>query len=237
VSLLKIYHKGFNYSQDGPGNRLVYHMQGCNFKCKWCSNYDSIPFDSPDAFEMTPDEILNEVMRSKMIFFSGGGVTFTGGEPTVQFEELKKTLILLKENGISTCIENNGSSPRLKELSDYIDFLIMDLKIVDEKKHMYYTGASNSRTLENIRYFSKIGRQLHLRIPMINGINDDSHEFIDFLKPLNYKNLTLEVLKYHEYGKEKWGDKYEIKNGFVSDEQFNDFRNELIKSGIQIADY
>ena len=53
---MKILHKGFNYSQDGPGNRLVYHLQGCNFACKWCSNADSIPTQNSKAVDYTVEE-------------------------------------------------------------------------------------------------------------------------------------------------------------------------------------
>lgn len=62
--------KGFNYSQDGPGNRLVYHLQGCNFACKWCSNADSIPRENPKAKERSGDDIFDEIMRSRMMFLT-----------------------------------------------------------------------------------------------------------------------------------------------------------------------
>ena len=73
-----ILQKGFNYSQDGPGNRLVYHLQGCNFRCKWCSNPESMGNANPEAKNYTVDELADEVKRSRMMFFDGGGVTFTG---------------------------------------------------------------------------------------------------------------------------------------------------------------
>ncbi len=106
---IKIFQKGFNYSQDGPGNRLVYHMQGCNFRCKWCSNPESMENVCKTTVNYSPEEIADEAKRCKMMFFDGGGVTFTGGEPTVQFEELFNTLRILKENEIHTAIETNGS--------------------------------------------------------------------------------------------------------------------------------
>ena len=59
---MKILNKGFNYSQDGPGNRLVYHLQGCNFACKWCSNADSIPLENPKAKECSVKEVFDEII-------------------------------------------------------------------------------------------------------------------------------------------------------------------------------
>ena len=91
---MRILQKGFNYSQDGPGNRLVYHLQGCNFRCRWCSNPESMPIDSDAAKNVPDDEVVDEINRSRMMFFDGGGVTFTGGEPTLQADSL---LYILKE--------------------------------------------------------------------------------------------------------------------------------------------
>ena len=115
---MKILQKGFNYSQDGPGNRLVYHLQGCNFSCKWCSNADSIPFDNPDAKDYSVDEIFDEISRSRMMFFDGGGVTFTGGEACVQSEELVQLLKKIKSADINTCIESNASLASIKKVSE-----------------------------------------------------------------------------------------------------------------------
>ena len=95
---MKILQKGFNYSQDGPGNRLVYHLQGCNFRCKWCSNADSIPLENPKAKDFSVNEIFDEIMRSRMMFFDGGGVTFTGGEASLQSDELIELLKKIKDS-------------------------------------------------------------------------------------------------------------------------------------------
>ena len=80
------FQKGFNYSQDGPGNRLVIHLQGCNLHCPWCSNPEGMGFTS--GIEVDVDELLKEINSCKRLFFGGGGVTFTGGECTIQKEAL-----------------------------------------------------------------------------------------------------------------------------------------------------
>ncbi len=231
---MKILQKGFNYSQDGPGNRLVYHTQGCNFRCKWCSNPESMAGTNSKDREMSPEEILDEAVRSRMMFFDNGGVTFTGGEPTLQFDELKKTLTLLHENGINTAIENNGSHPKLCELSPLIDFLIVDLKHYDPEEHKKWTGARNDTTVENIMKLLKIRSQLHIRIPLINHVNTDSSGFIKLFENTDKSRATFEVLKYHEFGKDKWTSPYEITDGFVSDELFNNFTAALKDSGFNI---
>lgn len=230
---MKILAKGFNYSQDGPGNRLVYHLQGCNFACKWCSNADSVPLENPAAADIDTDSVFDEIMRSRMMFFDGGGVTFTGGECTLQFAELKSLCARLKGEGISVCIETNASSPHLDEIADYVDWLIVDLKTVDEKKHIKWTGSSNSVTLGNISRFLQSGREIHIRIPLINGVNTDPAEFIDFLKQFDTSNADFEFLPYHEFGKDKWGGRYEMKDAFISPETEKAFIEEFEKNGFK----
>ena len=121
---MRIFQKGFNFSQDGPGNRLVYHLQGCNMKCIWCSNPEGM--DMCGGKEYSILEIFDEIMSSKMMFFSGGGVTFTGGEATIQYDELLTLMKKLKQASVHTAIETNGTSKKLQELLLYVDYLIMD---------------------------------------------------------------------------------------------------------------
>ncbi len=218
-----VLNKGFNYSQDGPGNRLVYHLQGCNFACRWCSNADSIPLDNSKAKQISVSQMFDEIMRSKMMFFDGGGVTFTGGEATLQADELFELLKLLKANSISTCIETNASSPILSDLSEYVDYLIVDMKHYDESEHKNWTGASLEPVKKNIEALLRSGRQIHIRIPVINGVNVNPEAFAAYFAKLKTDNAVFEFLAYHEYGKDKWQGKYQIENGFVSEKTIKEF--------------
>ena len=230
---MKILQKGFNYSQDGPGNRLVYHLQGCNFACKWCSNADSIPKTNPRAKDCGVNEIFDEIMRSRMMFFDGGGVTFTGGEASLQYGELIELLKLCKHNSISTCIESNASRTELRDIAEYIDYLIVDIKHFDNELHKKWTGADLVPVKENIEYFLKNGRQIHIRIPVINGVNDDPAGFAEYFKKLNTDSAVFEFLAYHEFGKDKWQGKYQIENGFVSNEKIKEFTNIFENCGLK----
>lgn len=250
---MKIFQKGFNYSQDGPGNRLVLHLQGCNMRCPWCSNpeglemngtlvaddkwlYDelcphgaiknkkldrsfcdsckgmecllkrgkalSLPYE-----EYTVEEVLEMILASKMMCYDGGGVTFTGGEATLQFDELLELLKRLKLHKINTAIETNGTHKSLEEIFPYVDHLIIDCKLIDDFKHKAIMAVSNKRILENIKKASLMHPKVHIRIPMIGGVNDSSEEiadFISFFKSLKQENISYEVLKYHEFGRKKW---------------------------------
>ena len=230
---MKIFNKGFNFGQDGPGNRLVYHLQGCNMKCIWCSNPEGMNLDGGKV--VTIGEILEECKQSRMMFFSGGGVTFTGGEATVQFDELLELLKLLKKENIHTCIETNGTSPRLSGLLPYIDYLIMDFKHYDGYEHQKYTGISNEIIKNNFENNCKNGRSQHIRIPLINGINTNSPGgFTEYFSRFDTENTVFEFLTYHEYGKDKWTEEYKVENGYVSDEVLNEFKQVFIQNGLKI---
>ena len=230
---MKILQKGFNYSQDGPGNRLVYHLQGCNFRCKWCSNADSIPLENPKAKDFSVNEIFDEIMRSRMMFFDGGGVTFTGGEASLQSDELIELLKKIKDSGITTCIESNASLPSIKNISEYIDYLIVDFKHYDDEIHKKYIGVSNKTVKENIEYFLSCGRQIHIRIPVIHGVNDNPSGFADYFSLFETSSAVFEFLAYHEFGKDKWNGKYEIEDGFVSAAKIREFTELFEKNGLK----
>ncbi len=230
---MKILQKGFNYSQDGPGNRLVYHLQGCNFSCKWCSNADSIPLDNPKAKDYSVDKIYDEIIRSKMMFFDDGGVTFTGGEACLQSDELIELLKKIKSADINTCIESNASLPSIKKVAEYIDYLIVDFKHYDDETHRKWVGVSNKTVKENIEHFLSTGKEIHIRIPVVNGVNDNPQGFADYFGKFDTSSADFEFLAYHEFGKDKWNGKYEIENGFVSSEKIKEFKEIFEKNGLK----
>ena len=220
---MKIFFKGFNYSQDGPGNRLVYHLQGCNMRCPWCSNPEGMEIGGGN--ELSVDQILSECERSRAMFFSGGGVTFTGGEATVQWRELTEVLERLRMAGIHTAIETNGASAHLMEIQEHVDYLIMDFKHFDADSFAKFTGVKIDMLRQNFESLCASGRQLHIRIPLINGVNADSPEgFAKYFSQFDTSGAVFEFLAYHEYGKKKWTTEYKIENGFVSREQIDRFK-------------
>lgn len=203
---IRIFQKGFNYSQDGPGNRLIYHLQGCNLHCPWCSNPEGLACSG--GTKRSIDALVTEVLSCQMMFFDGGGVTLTGGEITMQFDAVKEFLSRLKESGIHTAIETNGINARLPELFPLVDYLIMDCKHYDLEKHRVVTGISNALTHKNIALAITAGKHPALRIPLIGGFNASPADAEGFAKLFNELGLpgngTLELLPYHEFGKEKY---------------------------------
>ena len=233
---MNIFQKGFNFGQDGPGNRLVYHLQGCNMRCPWCSNPEGMDKNpshmrehNKNRTEITVDGLVDEILRSRAMFFGGGGVTLTGGEPTLQFDEVFELLKKLTEEKINTCVETNGSHKRLAELAPFINHLIIDLKHTNERTHIEFTGITAETTKKNIIKAAECGVDLTVRIPLINGFNatnTDAEDFRKFFSQLDKSKFKAELLPYHEYGKDKWAKnhmEYKMQDGFVTDEQIAEF--------------
>ncbi len=231
---MRIFQKGFNFSQDGPGNRLVYHISGCNMRCLWCANPEGMSVLAEHK-SYTCREIVDEAKSCQMMFFDGGGVTFTGGEATLDADELIEVLKKLKENGIHTAIETNGTSTRLFEILEYTDYLIMDFKHSDGEILKKYTGVGAEAIKENYKKICSSGRQCHIRIPLINEFNaKHCKELAEFLSSYDTKNIVFEFLRYHEYGKDKWQTDYKITDGFVSNETVKSFVDEFKSKGLKI---
>ena len=230
---LRYFQKGFNFRQDGPGNRLVYHLQGCNLHCPWCSNPEGMPMTG--AVEVGVDEVVAECERSRKLMV-GGGVTFTGGEATVQPEALLAALKALRREGIHTALETNGTSPRLCEIAAEVDWLALDFKHVDAVRFGAMCGGGFETLVRNYRELVARREQLQVRVPLVNGFNaDDAEAFAAYFAALPHDRAVFEFLRYHEYGKGKWKTPYGVQNGFVTDEQYRSFVKSFRENGMKVG--
>jgi len=240
---LKIFGRGFNYSQDGPGNRLVYHLQGCNMRCPWCSNPEGMDpkRESREIRTVTVDALEKEIRSCVPMFYDGGGVTFTGGEVTVQYDALSEVLTFLKNADISAVIETNATHPKLPALLPYLTLLIADLKHYDSEMLKEVTGVPGDVIFENLRTAAASETTLLIRIPLIHGFNDregDMDGFVSFFRELTTDGFSVELLPYHEYGKDKWkklGLEYKIDDGYVSGEYVSALQEALASAGIRVT--
>jgi pyruvate formate lyase activating enzyme len=191
--------------------------------------------------ETDTKEIINEIKRCTPMFFDGGGVTFTGGEPTMQFDALKSLLLEVKSLTINTAIETNGSHPKLAELFPLIDFLMIDCKHYDSKIHKRTTGLGNEIIIKNIEAAAKNRAQLLIRIPLIGGFNSskrDADNYAKLFKTICSENCQFELLKYHEFGKDKWaqcGKDYKMNNATISDDDFLAFSEVFKTNGLKLT--
>jgi len=136
-------------------------------------------------------------------------VTFSGGEPLSQPDFLSEILDFCREKEIHTTVDTCGFSPSdvLERIAAKTDLFLFDLKVMDEKKHLAFTGESNRPMLRNLKRLAADGRRTVVRIPVIPGINDDTEnirETAEFLRSLGTIS-DISLLPYHRLGREKYG--------------------------------
>lgn len=203
---------------DGPGIRFIVFMQGCLMRCKYCHNRDT--WDVDDGKEMTVDELLKEMLSYRhFIEASGGGITASGGEATLQAEFVTALFKAAKAEGIHTCLDTNGfvrhHSEKIEQLLDVSDLVMLDIKHMDDAKHIDLTKVSNRHAKEFALRLAERGQTTWIRYVVVEGYTDDldsAEALAAFLAPM--KNIErVELLPYHELGKHKWeamGETYEL---------------------------
>lgn len=190
------------------GNFIKIDQAKCDLcrKCEDVCVYEALEIVGR---EVTVQEVMEEIEKDRIFFDeSGGGVTFSGGEPLMQLDFLEALLEEIKKKNIHVTLDTSGyvSYENLERISDKVDLFLYDLKIIDEGKHEKYTGVSNKLILENLRKLSERGNSIAVRIPLISGVNDDDQNiqmFAEYLHALkNIKQISL--LAYHRGGCEKY---------------------------------
>ena len=197
---------------DGPGIRKTVFLKGCPLRCAWCHNPEGLSPEPQTMHGVDGDRICGETYSSAELAqlllkdrsyydMTGGGVTFTGGEPTMQAAFLLEVLDAL-QGKVHTAMETSGfcSEKIFRALLEKLDFILYDVKIVDPAMHKLYTGVDNAPILRNLRILCDSGKPFVVRIPLIPGVND-SLENMQATKALlsNAGNLQrVELLRYHK---------------------------------------
>ena len=200
---------------DGPGIRFVAFMQGCAIRCAYCHNPDTWAMNGGD--EYTPSELVAKIRRYKTYFqASGGGVTFSGGDPLLQPEFLIETLNLCKQEGIHTTFDTAGVGlGDYDEILKYTDLVLFDIKHIDREKYKDLVGRDMDESIKFLEACQKHGTKLWVRHVVVPGITDSREhlkkvkEFIDTLENVE----KIELLPYHVLGVNKYqtmGMKYKL---------------------------
>lgn len=168
--------------------------------------------------ETTLDDVMREVLCDRAFYDqSGGGVTLSGGEPMLQPEFAREVLMRCKAEGIHTAIETAGNYPWhfVEPALPYIDLIMMDLKQMDDAKHRWATGVSNTRPIETAHRFVMTDKPILFRTPVIPTVNDENdeveaiaqhvHRLIEERRRVgNPAPISYELLPFHPLA----GDKY-----------------------------
>ncbi|HDZ26626.1 hypothetical protein LCGC14_0656070 [marine sediment metagenome] len=215
-------------------------------KCDLCAKCEDVcVYEALEVVgrEVTVQEVLAEIEKDRIFFDeSGGGITFSGGEPLMHVDFLEAILKEIGKKNIHVTLDTSGyvSFEDLGRICDKVDLFLYDLKIMDDEKHEKYTRVSNKVILENLRKLTEQGNSVAVRIPLISGINDNNqsiHMFVDFLQGLkSVKQINL--LSYHRWGCEKY--KRLRKEGSPitfqspSDERIEDIKKIFTDSGFSV---
>lgn len=198
---------------DGPGTRFVVFFQGCPMRCKYCHNPDTWPLDGGTL--MSVSEILEQYERNRPFYENNGGITCTGGEPTMQLEFLTELFEECKKRNIHTCLDSSGVAfnpdneeivEKYRRLLASTDLVMLDIKHIDEEKHKWLCAQNNSQILKFAEFISEQNVDLWIRHVIVPTITDNDEElerlgyFIGGLKTLK----ALDALPYHTMGVVKY---------------------------------
>ena len=191
-------------NNDGAINFISSNCINCG-ECLACC-----PADARQVMgeELTIDAVMTQLKKDYIFYLeSGGGVTFSGGEPFLHPEYLRLLNARCHQLGINTAVESCAyfDFAACQDIIANIDQLFFDLKIMDSARHKQYTGVTNERILANIEAASKINDNIIVRVPVITGVNDSDENMSALAKFLLAKTsiTRVELLPYHKLGLEK----------------------------------
>lgn len=247
--------KGFIFNiqrfsvHDGPGIRTTVFMKGCPLRCWWCHNPEGLKFEQNENKNSgggkfyTVDELFNEIKKDRIFYEeSGGGITFSGGEPLSQIEFLSEILDVCKSAGIHTAADTSGYANRdfITKIKDKIDLFLYDLKIIDPVQHLKFTEVSNTDILENLDYLLINNASVAIRIPMIPEITatiENMEAIKNYLKKYD-KKPNIHLLPFHKIAEGKY-DKFGLINRMngsreLTKEEINDSKLIFSNAGFNV---
>jgi pyruvate formate lyase activating enzyme len=248
---------------DGPGIRVTFFMKGCPLDCWWCHNPEGksscrLTIDRIDrvgerefrseeevGIEYSPGDIAESAGRDRVFMeHSGGGVTFSGGEPLMQPEFLVESLTLLKMEGFHTAVDTSGyaSQETLKRVMQVTDLFLYDIKHTDTEVHRKFTGVGNELIISNLDMLLAEGKDVMIRIPVIPGVTADDafmEDLRDFVERRNNGHIKeINLLPYHKTGSSKYRrfalDDRMVSASQVSNGKLDEYIEILKPLGIQV---
>jgi len=202
---------------DGPGMRFVLFVTGCQFRCLYCHNPDTVKLHNGTV--MSVDEIMAEIGKYASFLRIAGGLTISGGEPLMQAHFIREIFYRAKHDlGIHTALDTQGflSAQLEDEWFDDVDLVLLDIKHIDPDKYQALTSHPLQPTLDFAQRLSAMGKKMWIRYVLVPGYTDefaDVEKLADFVATLQGVE-RVEILPFHKMGEHKWeelGFKYHLK--------------------------
>jgi pyruvate formate lyase activating enzyme len=179
--------------------------QGCGTCAEVCYNGARVL----SGHKTSVEQVMSKVLRDSPFYeSSGGGVTFSGGEPLLQHRFLLELLLACRERELHTVVDTSGYAAWevFTSIRERVNIFLFDLKMMDEERHIKYAGVSNTLILNNLKRLAESGSAIIIRIPLIPGINDDEENLCasgEFIRSL--PNITgVELMGYHDMAAAKY---------------------------------
>ncbi len=200
---------------DGPGIRTTVFLKGCNLRCPWCHNPETVSplpqtlyFKGADQVRkygtrMSVEQLTRELMEDEDFYrASGGGVTISGGEPLLQAHGVAELARELGKRGVPTVIDTAGSVPweSFAAVMDAADAFYFDYKIPDGAAYAQF-GGNAELIYDNLCRLIKSGARVRVRIPLIPGVNTSNEQCTDMCAQLRAASVeTVDLLPFHRMG-------------------------------------
>lgn len=226
-------------THDGPGIRTTVFFKGCQLACKWCCNPETQGSPKVEhgklvtrqpffwGHEIELDELVKLLLKDRQFYdTSGGGVTLSGGDPLYQPDFVYALCERLKAEEIHVAMDTYGhcSAELIRSFTEVVDLWLYDIKSLNYRKHMEFTGVSHLPSLTNLINLSKLGKRIWARIAIIPGFNDSEEDVLlisSFLKQWEIRPEKISLFPYHVYGTGKYeilGRTYEMTRSNLSDQ-------------------
>ena len=188
---------------DGPGIRFVAFMQGCPLRCLFCHNPDTWNPQGQCQYQLTPRQLLDEVVRYRS-FIKSGGVTLSGGEPLMQAEFVREFFALCHAEGLHTALDTSGAyaSRKASDALENVDLVLLDVKTANPEFYPRLTRgdfATNNRFLDELQ---RRGIDVWVRHVVVPGYTDDDESLRRLGEYVAAYDVVkkIEILPYHTLG-------------------------------------
>jgi len=212
--------------------------------CGHCVNFCASDARQIAGREMSVEEIMDEVCKDSAFYqSSAGGVTISGGEPFTQPDFLNALLNECRQHKIHSAVDTCGYAPweLLQKTAEIADLFLYDLKIMNDERHIQYTGVSNKIILDNLQRLAQMNIDIIIRIPIIPDITDDDANIASIINFMTKFDSTppVDLLPFHNIAASKYerlGKLYNHnKSDYIDEEKLTNIKNSFESAGIMVS--